>query len=72
MSGKPQAAPTPPRNSEPAEAFRKERARKGSGHENTEEELREGLEDTFPASDPVSNETTGIPGKPPADQKSDK
>lgn len=29
-----------------------------------EEELQEGLEDTFPASDPVSVATTGHPGRP--------
>ena len=29
-----------------------------------EEELDEGLEDTFPASDPVSVTSTAIPGKP--------
>ncbi len=29
-----------------------------------EEELEEGLEDSFPASDPVSVTSTAIPGKP--------
>ncbi|RCS25122.1 hypothetical protein DUT91_06770 [Phyllobacterium salinisoli] len=29
-----------------------------------EEQLQEGLEDTFPGSDPVSVTSTGIPGKP--------
>jgi hypothetical protein len=29
-----------------------------------EEQLQEGLEDTFPGSDPVSVITTGIPGRP--------
>lgn len=29
-----------------------------------EEQLQEGLEDTFPGSDPVSVTTTGIPGRP--------
>jgi len=29
-----------------------------------EEQLQEGLEDTFPGSDPVSVVSTGIPGKP--------
>lgn len=72
MSAKPQATPTTPHNSEAAEAFRKERAKKGSARENVEEELQEGLEDTFPASDPVSYETTGVPGKPPADREQDK
>ncbi len=31
---------------------------------NAEEELEEGLEDTFPASDPVSITGTAIPGAP--------
>jgi hypothetical protein len=31
--------------------------------ETLEEQLREGLEDTFPASDPVSVVTTAIPGR---------
>lgn len=29
-----------------------------------EEQLQEGLEDTFPGSDPVSVTITGIPGRP--------
>lgn len=33
-------------------------------HEVEEEELEEGLEDTFPASDPVSITGTAIPGGP--------
>ena len=33
-------------------------------HEIEEEELEEGLEDTFPASDPVSITATSIPGGP--------
>jgi len=33
-------------------------------HEVEEEELEEGLEDTFPASDPVSITSTSIPGGP--------
>jgi hypothetical protein len=66
MSTKPPAAP--PRTSEPAEAFRKERARQGSSRPNAEEELQEGLEDTFPASDPVAHDSAGVPGKPPKDR----
>lgn len=30
-----------------------------------EEQLEEGLEDSFPGSDPVSVVSTGIPGRPP-------
>ena len=33
-------------------------------HEVEEEELEEGLEDTFPASDPVSITSSAIPGAP--------
>lgn len=68
MSDKPAAAPQPPRNSEPADAFRKARARDHSAHEDKNEELEEGLEDTFPASDPVSYESSGVAGKPPKDR----
>jgi hypothetical protein len=34
-----------------------------------EEELEEGLEDTFPASDPVSVTSTSIPGGPKDERK---
>ena len=34
-----------------------------------EEELEEALEDTFPASDPISVISTSIPGKPKKKQK---
>ena len=51
-------APAP--ESPAARSFRKERdARHGVS------ELEEGLEDTFPASDPVSATTTVTPGGPP-------
>lgn len=70
MSTRPSAAPQPPRTSEPAEAFRKERARQGSAQPDQEDELQEGLEDTFPASDPVSHDSAGVPGKPPKDRQS--
>ena len=36
---------------------------------NLEEQLEEGLEDTFPASDPVSATTSTITGPPPKDDK---
>ncbi|WP_224543443.1 hypothetical protein [Mesorhizobium sp. CA16] len=38
-------------------------------HEVEEEELEEGLEDTFPASDPVSITSTSIPGGPAKQNK---
>lgn len=69
MSTKP-ANTTQPRTSEPAEAFRRERAREGSARANVEQELQEGLEDTFPASDPVSQTSASIAGKPPKDRQS--
>lgn len=48
-----------------AEAFRKERARHADGPGgNPEARLEEGLEDTFPASDPVAATVSTIPGKP--------
>ena len=70
MSTKPAAAPQPPRHSEAADAFRKERARQGSAQPNAEDELQEGLEDTFPASDPVSHDSAGVAGRPPKDRQS--
>ena len=43
----------------------KNRAEKGRPDDNREleDQLEEGLEDTFPASDPVSVTSTAIPGK---------
>ena len=70
MSMKPAAALQPPRTSEAADAFRKDRARHDSAQPNPEEELQEGLEDTFPASDPVSHDSAGVAGKPPKDRQS--
>lgn len=35
-----------------------------------EKELQEGLEDTFPASDPVSHTSASVAGKPPRDRQS--
>ncbi len=70
MSDKPAATPQPPHNSEAAEAFRKARAKQGSAHPDNDEELQEGLEDTFPASDPISHDSAGVPGKPPKDRHS--
>jgi len=69
MSTKPSAA-AKPRTSEAAEAFRKERARDGTAHPDAEQELQEGLEDTFPASDPVSHTSASVAGQPPKDRQS--
>ncbi|WP_157015291.1 hypothetical protein [Mesorhizobium xinjiangense] len=53
------ATPNRSRTSPAAEAFRKERAaRKSTDDKRRDEELDEGLEDTFPASDPVSVTST--------------
>lgn len=58
------------RTSEAAAAFRKERAKEGSERRDVEEELQEGLEETFPASDPVSHASASVAGKPPKDRQS--
>lgn len=41
-----------------------EKEQKGETTSTMEEELEEGLEGTFPASDPISIVSTSIPGKP--------
>lgn len=46
-----------------------ERERKKQSKVSTEEELEEGLEDTFPASDPVSVTGSSISGKPAKPRK---
>ena len=59
MPSKP--APRPPVKKTPAvRSFEHEQREESS----IEEELEEGLEDTFPASDPVSITGTSIPGAP--------
>lgn len=44
--------------------LKEQAAHRRKSPEELEEELQEGLEDTFPASDPVSPTGTSIPGKP--------
>ncbi|AZO61262.1 MAG: hypothetical protein EOQ55_10080 [Mesorhizobium sp.] len=51
------SAPKSPKKSEAVRSLERDR-------EIEEEELEEGLEDTFPASDPVSITSTTIPGGP--------
>lgn len=51
------------RTSEAARAFERERERKGSLTDE-ERQLEEGLEDTFPASDPVAATSPVVPGNP--------
>ena len=53
------SAPKSPRKTPAVRSLEQERR-----HEVEEEELEEGLEDTFPASDPVSITGTAIPGAP--------
>ncbi|MDX8432802.1 hypothetical protein RFN25_05065 [Mesorhizobium abyssinicae] len=53
------SAPKSPRKTAAVRSLEHERT-----HEVEEEELEEGLEDTFPASDPVSITSTSIPGGP--------
>ncbi|RWM11973.1 hypothetical protein [Mesorhizobium sp.] len=53
------SAPKSPKKSAAVRSLEQERHR-----EIEEEELEEGLEDTFPASDPVSIISTSIPGSP--------
>ena len=53
------SAPKSPRKTPAVRSLEQERH-----HEIEEEELEEGLEDTFPASDPVSITSTTIPGAP--------
>ena len=67
MSESPRSAP-PRKKSAAVRSLEREKQK----HENlTEEELEEGLEDTFPASDPVSVTSTTVPGGPSrADDKS--
>ncbi|MBB6413195.1 hypothetical protein [Mesorhizobium sangaii] len=58
-----------PSNSAPKSPVKKSAAVRSLEHEkhegsSAEEDLEEGLEDTFPASDPVSITGTAIPGGP--------
>ena len=53
------SAPKSPRKTAAVRSLEQERH-----HEVEEEELEEGLEDTFPASDPISITGTAIPGAP--------
>lgn len=54
------SGPAKPRKSPAVRSFENERHLK----KDPQEELEEGLEDTFPASDPVSITGTAIPGAP--------
>lgn len=54
----------PVRETAATRSFEAERERNAAA----EDELEEGLEDTFPASDPVSATNTVTPGAPPKNQ----
>ena len=58
-SSKP-VSPAKPRKSAAVRSLEQEQAEKADA----EQELEEGLEDTFPASDPVSVTSSSIPGGP--------
>ncbi|MBN9078038.1 MAG: hypothetical protein BGN87_12700 [Rhizobiales bacterium 65-79] len=58
MANKP-ASEKSPKKSDAVRSYEKEKRRKED-----QEELQEGLEDTFPASDPVSVTQPSTPGKP--------
>lgn len=55
----------------PRPAHHKKRRTEGRSEDadTLEEQLQEGLEDTFPGSDPVSVTITGIPGRPKKHRK---
>lgn len=67
-------SPKQPSNAKKSPAVKSlERERSKQAHlspkQEQEEELEEALEDTFPASDPISVISTSIPGKPKKKQK---
>ena len=66
------ASPKKPDDTKKSPAVKSlEREKRRQKHEADvrEEELEEGLEDTFPASDPVSVTSSSIPGGPKKKQK---
>ena len=61
---------TPDAKKSPAvKSLEKEQRKQKQDADLKEEELEEGLEDTFPASDPVSVTSTGHPGGPKKKRK---
>ncbi len=64
------ASPKKPDEKSPAvKSLEREKRKQKHGADKREEELEEGLEDTFPASDPVSVTSSSIPGGPKKKQK---
>ena len=66
-----QKRPSSAKKSPAVKSLEREQSRQAhlSPKQEQEEELEEALEDTFPASDPISVISTSIPGKPKKKQK---
>jgi hypothetical protein len=61
--------PNDAKKSPAVKSLEREKRKQRQGTDKREEELEEGLEDTFPASDPVSVTSSSIPGGPKKKQK---
>ncbi len=61
--------PAGARKSPAVKSLEREKRRQKQDGDLREEELDEGLEDTFPASDPVSVTSSSVPGGPKQKQK---
>ena len=61
--------PDDAKKSPAVKSLEREKRKQKQGADKREEELEEGLEDTFPASDPVSVTSSSISGGPKKKQK---
>jgi hypothetical protein len=61
--------PNDAKKSPAVKSLEREKRKQKQNADKREEELEEGLEDTFPASDPVSVTSSSIPGGPKKKQK---
>jgi hypothetical protein len=61
--------PNDAKKSPAVKSLEREQRKQKQNADKREEELEEGLEDTFPASDPVSVTSSSIPGGPKKKQK---
>jgi hypothetical protein len=61
--------PDDAKKSPAVKSLEREKRKQKQDADKREEELEEGLEDTFPASDPVSVTSSSIPGGPKKTQK---
>ena len=61
--------PNDAKKSPAVKSLEREQRRQNHDADKREEELEEGLEDTFPASDPVSVTSSSIPGGPKKKQE---